>query len=192
MARLPYRTPEELEGDHDLLTSSMDAEDLPEEYQHLYSTNVRHVHRTIANNPDILEAFRTYNGAVWHDSGLGDRERELVILSIAGEVPSRYEWHQHVRHGLAVGLSEAEIVAAGAGDADAFEGSESALVAYAHAFARGEVDDALHEALAEYADDATIVGAGALAAAYLGLAHLLDALNVEPEEEFVGFELENL
>jgi alkylhydroperoxidase family enzyme len=192
MARVPYRSPETFDGDESSLKSAMAREDLPESYRDIYSTELRRVHRALANNPPVLDAFRAYSGTLWRESGLSVRERELVILAVASETGSRYEWHQHVRHGLVAGLDESEIRAIGASQIEPFEDREAALVSYARAVAAQEVDDALQEALEQYVSDYTVVGIGALAAAYIGLAHLLDALAVTPEEPFVGWELDGL
>lgn len=62
MARVPYRSPEEFEEDSDLLASSMAEDAILDQYRHLYSTEFRHVHRAIVNNPSVLAAFRSYNG----------------------------------------------------------------------------------------------------------------------------------
>ncbi|MEF8788772.1 MAG: carboxymuconolactone decarboxylase family protein [Haloarculaceae archaeon] len=192
MARVPYVDPESFPGDRDLLETSMDDEDLPEEYRDLFSTGARRVHRTVANNPDLLRGFRESNATTWHESGLSDRERELTILASARANGSRYEWHQHVRHGLSVGLTPAEIRAVGRRDHEAFPEREAALLAYASATAEGTVDDDTFDRFAATFDRETVVGATMLVGSYTGLARSLDAMGVEPEEAFVGWELEGL
>ncbi|MFC6734252.1 carboxymuconolactone decarboxylase family protein [Haladaptatus sp. GCM10025707] len=124
--------------------------------------------------------------------GLSEYRRELVILTVARSVRADYEWHQHVPIALAGDVTEAEIRAISAGRTDAFADPEAALVAYAGRVAAGAVTDADHTALAEHFDAERIVGTNMLAGFYLGLARMLDALGVEPEESFVGWELENL
>lgn len=178
MARVPYRDPE----------------DVPAEYRdQLYASagtgRTANVFRAVANNPPILDSFRKYFGFLWAESGLTERERELVILAAAREAGSAYEWHQHVRLGRAAGLDDDEIRAIGSGDVDGFEDREASLLRYAAATARDEVDDALFGSAAEAFDDATLVGVTMLAAGYLGLARAISALGVEVEEEFVGWDL---
>lgn len=191
MARVPYVDPEALpDDDRHLLETSMDAADLPEAYRHLYSTPVRNVHRAIGNNVPVLRAFREMNGAVWGHSGLSDRQRELVILAVARATDARYEWHQHVRHALSVGLDPDEIRAIAREDYDDFAEDEAALLAYAAATASGSVADEHHAPLADRFDPETRVGITMLASAYTGLARALDALAVEPEEPFVGWDLD--
>lgn len=193
MARVPYVDPEDLPADDQgLLRTSMDEADLPEAYRHLQSTAVRNVHRAIGNNRPVLRAFREMVGTTWRGSGLTGRERELVILAVARATDSRYEWHQHVRHALAAGLEPGEIRAVSRGDHDGFAPDERALLAYAGATATGSVEDAHHDALPDRFDAADRVGITMLASAYTGLARALDAMAVEPEEPFVGWDLDGL
>ena len=178
MARVPY----------------LDPEDLPAEYrEQLYSSadseRTANVFRALANNSPLLDSFRKYFGYLWAESGLTEREREAVILAVARESGSTYEWHQHVRLGRAAGLDDEEIRAIGAGDLDALSGREALLVRYALATLRGDVDDDLFEAAVVEFDDSTLVGTALLAAGYYGLARVLDALDMDLEEEFVGWDL---
>ena len=192
MARVPYVDPEAFPDDPDLLVTSMDPEDLPEAYRGTFGTGPRHVHRAIGNSPGALRAFRGSIREFWHESGLSDRERELAILAAARGSDARYEWHQHVRHGLSVGLTPAEIRAIGREEYGGFDEAEAALLAYAVAAARGTVDDETFERFAEGFDRETAVGTTVLVGSYAGLARTLDAMAVEPEEPFVGWELEGL
>lgn len=192
MARVPYVDPETFSGDPDLLRTSMDDEDLPEEYRDLFSTGSRHVHRAIGNNPAALRGFRESNATVWGESGLTDRQRELTILAVARASDSRYEWHQHVRHGLSVGLTPEEIRAVSGEEYDDFPEVEAALLAYASATGHGTVTDETFERFEAQFDRETVVGTTMLAGSYAGLARALDAMGVEPEEEFVGWDLEGL
>lgn len=193
MARIPYVDLERVpDGDEALLKTSMDADDLPEAYRDLFSTEVRNVHRAIGNNLPVLRGFRQMNASLWRESGLTQRQRELVILAVAREVDSRYEWHQHVRHALSVGLTPAEITRIAHKEHGEFSDAEAALLAYSTVTAHGAVGEEHYAALADSFDSETVAGATMLAGAYAGLARALDALAVEPEEPFVGWDLEQL
>lgn len=192
MARVPYVDPELFSGDGDLLETSMDSDTLPEEYRDRFSAGARHVHRAIANNPAMLRGFRGSNSTVWRESGLSGRERELAILASARASDSRYEWHQHARHGLSVGLTPEEIRAVSREEYDELSEDEAVLVAYAAAVSGGTVEDETFERFADRFDRETVVGTTVLVGTYAGLARALDAMEVEPEEEFVGWELEDL
>ena len=181
MARVPYVEPEELDEEYrDLVVSSLQ----PGKRTNVYSA--------IGNNPPVLQGFRSFLGSLWSDSGLTDRERELVILTAASEASNEYEWHQHVNIAGDRGISAAEMRALAVDDHDPFSESERALIAYARAVVRGRVTDGLHDRLAEHFDDDAISGATCTAAGYLGLGRTIDALGVEIEEgdEFVGWDPE--
>ena len=57
---------------------------------------------------------------------------------------------------------------------------------------RGRVNDPLHEAVVEQLGETSTVGAAAVAAGYLALGHLIQALGVDIEagEEFAGWDVE--
>lgn len=181
MARVPYVTQKDLDPDYrDLVVSSLQ----PGKTVNVYSA--------IGNNQAVLRGFREALGAFWNDSGLTDRQREIVILTAAAEIRSAYEWQQHVSIAGDAGLTPAEIAAIARDDRSPFPDEERALVAYTRAVARGRVDDALHEAMTEYFQTDTVVGAASTAAGYVALGRVIDALGVdiEADEEFVGWDPE--
>jgi alkylhydroperoxidase family enzyme len=191
MVRVPYVTKEDLsEEDRDLLRSFR--ADTPEEYRHLLSTEERNVYRTLAHVPESLEQFRAFGGTLREELDLDPRERELVILTAASALRSAYEWHQHVRIGLAEGLSRQEILAISNRNYEAFEDFERTLVEYVDSYITGSVDDETYDALAACIDESKVVGIGLLAGIYLVISRQMDALEVETEEPFVGWDLENL
>ena len=174
----------------------VDPEDLPADYRDLVVSSLQpgktvNVYRAIANNPEALDGLRTFLGALWTDSGLEDRQREVIILAVSRDYGSGYEWHQHVNIARDAGLDDAEIRALGAGELEGFPPEERLLVEYARAVIRDEVTNDLHDRLAAEFDAGTCVGAAALAAGYAMLAALIAALGVETEDPFVGWGLED-
>lgn len=181
MARVPYVAADELEPEYrDLVVSSLQ----PGETLNVYSA--------IATNQDVLYGLRAFLGSLWSDSGLTDRQREIVILTTAAEMGSEYEWHQHAAIATDAGIEPTEIAAIARDDHEPFTDEEAALVAYARAVVRGRVTDPLHAAVLEYVDEGTVVGAASTAAGYAALGLIIDALGVEIEsgDEFVGWEPE--
>lgn len=179
MARVPYVEQDDLDPEYkDLIISSLQ----PGKRANVYSA--------IGNNQEVLSGLRTYLGSLWTDSGLTDRQREIVILTVAQEIDNDYEWHQHYLIGTNNGLSEAEISAIGRDDRTPFPEEERALIAYARAAVRNRVNDPIHDQLAEHFDDETIVGVAATAGGYVALGQLIDVLGVELEagDEFVGWD----
>lgn len=179
MARVPYVTPSSLDPAHrELVVSSLQ----PGKRLNVYSA--------MANNVAVLEGLAGFLDALWSASGLTDRERELVVLTVAAEVGSTYEWHHHATIGSNAGLAADEIAAIGRGDQAPFSTRERLLGAYARAVARGRVEDPVHDAVAEHYDTEAVVGAAMVAAGYVAVALAIDALGVELEddESFRGWE----
>lgn len=191
MARIPYVTQDDLPEENRQLLRSFRA-NTPEEYQHLLSTDERNVYRTLAHVPRSLAAFREFGGTLREELDLDPRERELIILTAASELRSAYEWHQHVRIGLAEGLSREEILAISTGQFDRFDEDDRVLVEYVADYITGTVDDETYDAFARTATDSKVVGVGLLAGMYIVIARQMDSLGVETEELFVGWDLENL
>lgn len=178
MARVPYTESEDVPEEHrDLLVSSLQNRPL-------------HVYQALGNNPEVLAGLRGFFSSLWSDSGLSDRRRELVILAVTHEIGNEYEWHQHVLIGRGEGISDETIAAISGGEFDALDEEEATLLRYARAVVRGEVRDQEYDAIAGLYDDSAIVGITALAEGYGALGGVIDALGVELEEEFVGWEPE--
>jgi alkylhydroperoxidase family enzyme len=197
MARVPYLSEEELPEKYRYLFSpanpfSVDRNATTEDEEDAPWDGPQHTHRAIANNPELLEAYRRMGSSVWHASGLSDRERELTILTVARTLESAYEWFQHVRIALDAGVSREDILAVSHREYDPLSPSDRALVRYVAAFTDRTVDDETHAKLAEHFDEATIVGIGMLASYYIGIDYMGDAFDLEMEDEFVGWELENI
>lgn len=179
MARVPY----------------LDFANLPPETNDLVeATNLGplNVFRALANNPAALATLTKSAGVLWKDAGIDIRRVELVILTVARGVESRYEWHQHVPVALEAGLSEEAIHAISNGTVDSLTPADAALFEYVTAYVHGTVDESVHEQLAAHFDDPTIVGIAMLAGEYFALAQTIDALAIEPETEFIGWDLANL
>lgn len=194
MARLPY----------------LDSSNVPEEYRDSVNpTNpfisttgddeaespwddVRHTHRILANNPPLLAAYRRYAADLWTATGLTTRQRELAILGVARGLDSAYEWHQHVIIALDDILTPGEILAVSRRAYEKLDEPDAALVAYAVGFAERDVDDETYMAFADHFEDHAILGTSLLLAYYAGIDYMGEALRLDLEEEFVGWELENV
>jgi 4-carboxymuconolactone decarboxylase len=176
MARVPY----------------VESEDVPEEHRNLLVSSLQdrplHVYQSIGNNPEVLAGLRGFFSSLWSDSGLTDRRRELVILATTHEIENKYEWHQHVNIGRNEGIADETITAISDGEFDALDEEEAALLRYALSVVRGDVADRDHDAIAEYYDESAMVGIAALVEGYAALGGIIDALGVELEEEFVGWD----
>lgn len=181
VSRVPYLTRDELPEDQQYLIES----------QTVRKGESLRILQAIGNNTPLLEARRAYGAALRENSGLTEQQRELIILTVAFELQSRYIWHQHVRFSINDVLSEAEIRAISEKNDEVFEPMNTALVEYVRNFVTMDVDNEIHEGLSSFFSDEFVVGIGMVAMGYLGLAHGGDAFDVEIEEdEFVGWGLE--
>ena len=179
MARVPYVTDNELDPEYrEFIVSS------------LQPGKTANVYAGIGNNPAVLKGLRQFFGSLWTDSGLTDRQREIVILTAASEVGSTYEWHQHVNIATNIGITETEIGAIARDEQKSFSSPESTLIAYTRAVIRGRVKEPVHEVVSEHFDDQTIVGIAVTASTYAALGNVIDALGIEIEtnDQFVGWD----
>lgn len=181
MARVPYVTQDDLDPEYqELIVSSLQ----PGKRANVYSA--------IGNNQEVLYGLREFLGTLWSDSGLTDRQREIIILTVASEISSAYEWHQHVNIATDSGLDTDEISAIARDERDGFSEEERLLIGYSRAVVRGRVNDTHHEVLTEHFDEHTAVGITSTAAGYLALGRIIDTLGVELEsgDEFVGWNVD--
>lgn len=74
------------------------------------------VHKLLANNPALLDAWWTYRKYSVNGGSLGKRNAEVIILRTAVILDSWYEWASHVVRGLESELSLDDIEAIRAGE----------------------------------------------------------------------------
>lgn len=171
----------------------VDKDDLPESHRYLFEENdvgELNLFAALANNHHILQSYLRWGTTLWEQSGLTREEVEVVILAVARELGSRYEWHQHVSLARDVGIDEDTILAISDERNDVLTDRQALLVAYTEAFLDREVDQSLHDTMAAEFEPRSVVGVTSLASHYLATAYIIDALGVEPEDEFVGWGLE--
>lgn len=71
---------------------------------------VPNLHRTMANYPSALTAFKAWGAHVLRGgSSLGAREREILVLRVGWLSRAGYEWVAHVDIGMQAGLTAAEV-----------------------------------------------------------------------------------
>ena len=105
---------------------------------------------------------------------------------------SRYVWHQHVPIGLEQGLTREEFLSIATRDFAEFSPAETPVLKYATALVTGSIDDATHSELARFVDEHVLVAIVFLASEYLQVSRLIDALAVDLEDEFTGWQLQQL
>jgi len=193
MPRIELASSEELPAeDHELLASLSARENLPEQYHHLIQSPERDIYRLLAAKPVILESFRNFGSDVWNECGLSPQQRELVILTVARELDSEYEWHQHVRVALKEGLEKDDIMAVAEQDKAHFNDEQLMLIRFTQAFVHNTVSEDVFEEAHEALDEPTLVGLTVLIGIYKLIQNLVYTFELEPEEHFAGWNLENL
>lgn len=168
----------------------VDASDLPESYRYLLDDDVMgelNIFRAMGNNPPVLQGYMRFGSVLWEETGLPATERELVVLVVAKETRSRYEWHQHVGIARDVGVDPARIDAIGRADWASFEGRLNALLSYTRAIVEDRATDDDVAALCEHVDADALVGITLLVGYYVATARALAAWDVPVEDEFVGW-----
>lgn len=150
------------------------------------------IFKALGNNPALLRAYLRLGNGLWQHCGLDLQMRELAILKAAMNKQSRYEWHQHVRIGRDAGLSDARIKALHNWRESAeFSAKEKTLLRYIDELGGETIPTReAYDAMIEEWGLPTTVGVTMLIPFYDMTAQFLAAMEVEPEESFVGWTLE--
>jgi alkylhydroperoxidase family enzyme len=64
---------------------------------------------TLAQHPELMQAYHAFNGHLLYTTTLTPRQRELLILRVAAIRDAEYEWEQHVIIAADAGIDDDEI-----------------------------------------------------------------------------------
>ena len=104
----------------------VDPADAPPELGPLGSLNI---FRTFARHPELFRSWLPFGAYLLSGGSLPPVDRELLILRTAARCGSSYEWGQHVRIALEVGVDRTAIDRVPEGpDADGWTPHEAALL----------------------------------------------------------------
>ncbi|OYY63188.1 carboxymuconolactone decarboxylase family protein [Sphingomonas sp. 28-62-11] len=121
----------------------------------LVGPGIANIFRTLARAPKALKRFNLWGSYILGASNdLSPRDRELIILRTGWLCRSGYEWVQHVRIGLAAGLTPLEIERIKAGpDAPGWQAIDAAKLRATDEQVREHfISDASWAALASFTD----------------------------------------
>jgi hypothetical protein len=139
------------------------------------------VHKLLANNPALLDAWWSLRKYLVQGGSLGKRNAELVILRTAAHARNWYEWASHVVRGLNSNLSLVEIerVIEGPGHADWAESDALLLQSVDDLAANGALGPELLEKLDAHIGQEAILDLIALRSMYVMLGNMLNTWEVE-------------
>jgi 4-carboxymuconolactone decarboxylase len=136
----------------------------------------------LAHHPGIAGPWLALSSALLDEPVLDARLRELVVLRVGWLTQCRYIWSQHVRMGLATGLSMTDVVAVGAPlDARWGEFELTALDAVDQLVATQTLDDSTWAALSDRFGEQQLVELLFVIGSWVCLAMVLNSVELEPE-----------
>jgi alkylhydroperoxidase family enzyme len=148
------------------------------------------VFTTLARNRSLFRRWLPFAGGLMPGGRLPREDAELVILRVAHNCGSAYEWGHHQNLGRAAGLSDEELARVRSGpDAPGWSARQALLLRTADALhADRDVDDALWAALHTElgGDERLLIELPLLIGHYEMLAMTLNTLRVEPDARPLG------
>ncbi len=174
MARLPYLT----------------RDDLPEADREIYDRFVQdrgsepgHVHRIVANAPNLLRRFLGLANELRNGTQLDPRLRELALMTVGRITGAEYEFTHHWNISLKVGVRREQLERLAEYEtAPVFNDHERAVMRYAaEATTNVKVGDATFDALRGFLDNRRIMELAMNVAFYNAVARILVPMGVELE-----------
>jgi len=153
------------------------------------SGKLLNVSLTMAHNPRLLERLNAFTRYVLRESTLPERDREILILRIGWLCRSEYEFGQHTRIGLWVGLSAEDIERITKGpDAPGWTPFETTLLkAVDELHADAFITDGTWKALAEVYNEKQLLDLVMTVGQYNLVSMLLNSTGVQLEAGLAGF-----
>ncbi|MGZ5324746.1 MAG: carboxymuconolactone decarboxylase family protein [Solirubrobacterales bacterium] len=139
---------------------------------------------TLGQHPRLFRAWLHYSARLMPFGQLPRRDTELVILRVAWQCRSAYEWRQHVPIALRVGLTPDEVAGvADSSPAGGFTERQLALLAASdELLARRALSDATWSAVQASLGDREAIELCMLIGHYQGLASAIGGLGIQVEE----------
>jgi alkylhydroperoxidase family enzyme len=148
----------------------------------------RNIYTTLVRAPELAERMTTL-GRTLRAGGISARHRETLILRTGWNCRSEYEFAQHRRLALSVGMSEEDVKRIQEGpEAGGWDPAEQTLCVLADELhASSTVTDATWESFSAMYGDEELIQAILLVGYYHLVSQVLNALRVPLEEGAVGF-----
>jgi alkylhydroperoxidase family enzyme len=137
---------------------------------------------TLGRHPRLFRAWLRYSAHLMPFGRLPRRDTELVILRVAWQCQSAYEWRQHVPIALRGGLTPDEIAGAAESRWSGFTERQRALLDVSdEMLARRTISDATWDAVRASLGDRAVIELCLLVGHYQGLASTIGALGIKVE-----------
>ena len=146
-------------------------------------TGPPNIFTTLGQHPRLFRAWLRYSARLMPFGSLPRRDTELVILRVAWQCRSAYEWNQHVALALRVGLTQAEVAGAAEGpSASVFTARQRSLLAASDELLAGRaLSDATWSAVQAALGDRQAIELCLLVGHYQGLASAVGGLGIQVE-----------
>jgi alkylhydroperoxidase family enzyme len=141
---------------------------------------------TLGQHPRLFRAWLRYSAHLMPFGQLPRRDTELVILRVAWQCRSAYEWHQHVPIGLRVGLTPDEVAGvtvSSPAEAGFTERQRTLLAVSDELIARRELSDTTWSAVNASLHNREAIELCLLIGNYQGLASTIGGLAIQIEQD---------
>ncbi len=144
-----------------------------------------HIFTTLGRHRGLFRRWLWFAGALMPGGKLPRPDTELIILRVAHNTGSEYEWAQHERMARRVGLSDDEISRVRQGPEAAGWSERQALLLSAadELHAGNRIGEGLWAELSKHLDEVLLIELCMLIGHYEMLAVTLNSLQVEPDFE---------
>lgn len=140
--------------------------------------------RVLVRHPQAYRIFLPYIDKVIRGSNLPPRDREIVVLRLLALCDEVYELHHHEMIARNAGMSDAEIIAAQAGEGDVLSAFDQILCRAAEELLRHtRIGDATWAALAERYDEQQLMEVVFLGGCYATMAMLTKSFGIGLEQQ---------
>ncbi len=145
---------------------------------------VLNVHRVIAHNAPLLEAWGPLRRHLAIEGSLEPRHRELVILRVADRLGVAYEWHHHVARARAAGVGDEDIEAVRVGPGAGWPHHERALLTAVDELLEDvRIGDETWNTLAEHLSTEQLLDLIFTVGIYNMLSMLINSAGIEIEDD---------
>jgi len=140
------------------------------------------VHSVMANHPALLNAWWDLRNYLVNGGDLEQRQCELVILRVAVQMHSWYEWGSHVARGLESGLTLEEIEKVRVRSNDWSDADNALLTAVDEVSQDNVISEVTRAGLAHHFSDQQVMDIILLHGMYLTLGCMINTWGIELDE----------